>query len=374
VPRVSVIVPIFNGMAFLPAFFDSLAAALPDDSELILVDDGSDEPVWNTVPDFARAGSIVRLKNERNVGYSATVNRGFAAATGEIVVQLNTDLVLDPACVEAMIEVIARERRVGIVGSKLVFPTTGLIQHIGMAFGNFTKPHIYAELPATHPLCRVTREVQIMTGATVAMTRRVLDRLGPLDTQYFNVNEDIEHCLLAIRQGLRNFVSADSVAYHWKSRSGPARFARMDAGEAMFWSRWGATRDVDLARFVSEALEHVLGQAPRLADIPFQILDLSRGADRDIVSSCLERHWRGIETRIRHFRQTNNLGGGLQLPLVLPHWIANDPTPFVYLVDRYRELEENELWFESRRQIVEDELIVDLTGAALPTSELGPAR
>ena len=59
----------------------------------------------------------------------------------------------------------------------------------------------------------------------------------------------------------------------------------------------------------------------------------------------------------------------LRLPLVLPHWIADEPTPFIYLVDRYRELEENELWFVNRRRVVNDELIVDLTGAALRTSE-----
>jgi glycosyltransferase involved in cell wall biosynthesis len=43
VPRATVIVPMFNGVAFLPAFFESLAAALPGESQLVLVDDGSTE-------------------------------------------------------------------------------------------------------------------------------------------------------------------------------------------------------------------------------------------------------------------------------------------------------------------------------------------
>lgn len=65
----------------------------------------------------------------------------------------------------------------------------------------FTKPHIYFDLDAFHPLCCETREVQVQTGAAVAMTQRVLELLGPLDTGYYNVNNDIEHCLWPRRAG-----------------------------------------------------------------------------------------------------------------------------------------------------------------------------
>jgi GT2 family glycosyltransferase len=96
VPKVSAVVPIFNGTSYLPAFFDSVDRALPEGSELILVDDASTERVWETVPDFPTANRVVRLQNERNVGYATTVNRGFATAAEDVVVVLNTDLVLQP--------------------------------------------------------------------------------------------------------------------------------------------------------------------------------------------------------------------------------------------------------------------------------------
>lgn len=368
-PRVTVIVPIFNGMTFLPAFFESLKGALPAGSEVILVDDGSTEPVWATVSEIPQADGVVRLRNESNLGYSVAVNRAFGVSTGDVIVQLNSDLVLDRGCVTAMLELIKREQRVGIVGSKLVLPTTGGVQHVGMAFGNFTKPHVYSGLPADHPLCCRTREVQITTGATVAMTRRVLERIGPLNESYFNMNEDIEHCLLAVRAGLRNFVCAESLAYHWTSHSGPSRFAREDPGEAIFWTRWGASHDIDLDRFVDEALEHVLEANPRLVDFPFQIVDCSRGPDQTIVMRRLEARWPGIGERVHQHRQMNNPAPRLHLPLLLPHWIASEPRPFVYIVDRHDDLTENKLWFAGRRSVVDEELIVDLHGSALTTSE-----
>lgn len=368
-PSVSVVVPIFNGVAFLPAFFQSLNAALPHGSQVILIDDGSTEPVWETVPEFSTADSVTRLANDVNLGYSAAVNRGFRASTGDIVVQLNTDLVLDQKCITAMMDLIEREPRVGVVGSKLVFPTTGLVEHIGLCFGRFSKRRVFAQLPAVHPLCSKTREMQIVSGATVAMTHSVLEQIGPLDEEYFNRNEDIEHCLLAQQAGLRNFVCADSIAHHWKSHSGPARFARIASSDALFWSRWGSTCEPDLGRFVDEALDYVLEAAPGLADAPFTLLDLSRSSDQPIIVERLRSRWPLLDSGRGRFRQMNNPAERLSLELILPHWVAAEPTPFIYLVDSYRELEENALWFRNRQRVVQDELIADVNGAVIATSE-----
>jgi GT2 family glycosyltransferase len=369
-PRVSVIVPIFDGIAYLPSFFQSLTAALPDQSQLILVDDGSAQPVFNAVPEFPKASEVLRFRNERNLGYSIAVNRAFEVANGDIIIQLNTDLILHSDNITAMIDIIEREPKAGIIGSKLIFPTTGLIQHVGMAFGDHTKPHVYFELPSGHPLCEKTRECQIVTGATVGMTRIVLEQLGPLDARYFNHNEDIDHCLKAHRLGLKNFVCAESVAYHWESQSGPARFARVEASEAAFWATWGGAFEIDLGKFVDESLDHVMGTGTSLDEVSFEVLNLSRGVDEAIVLERLAQRWPGIRSRVRQLRQLNNPVKRLWLPMVLPNWLATEPRPFIYVVDHYRELEENVLWFQNRRRIVEDELIVDLTGAALRTSEV----
>jgi GT2 family glycosyltransferase len=370
VPRVSVIGPIFNGSAFLPAFFESLAGALPDQCQLIFVDDGSTEAVFGSLPEFPRASEVLLLRNEYNLGYSIAVNRGFEAATGEFVIQLNTDLILQPKSITAMVDLIERESNVGIVGSKLVFPTTGLVQHVGMAFGQHTKPHVYFELPSTHPLCEKSRECQIVTGATVAMSRAVLKRLGPLDENFFNHNEDIDHCLKARSLGLRNLVSTESVAYHWLSQSGPSRFVRIEESEAAFWSRWGGRYEVDLGKFVDEALDYVLTTDPSLERTDFEILNFARGIDQAIILGRLTQRWTGIQERIRHHRQLNNPVQRLWLPMVLPHWVVAEPKPFIYVVDRYRELEENVHWFQNRRRIVKEELIVDLTAAIVKTSEI----
>lgn len=368
-PTVSVIVAMYNGLQHLDAFYESLAAALPDQAEVIVVDDNSTEPVLEAVPELPRAESVIHLRNETNLGHSGSLNRGFEVAAGEVVVQLNSDLVLDVNCISAMIESIQREGDdLGIVGSRLVYPTTGRVQTVGMAFGFHSKRHVFRHLPANHPLCRRSREAQILSSATGAMTRRVYEAIGPLDEDLYNHNLDLDHCLRALEQGLRNYMCADSIAYHWRNRSGPIRYARVEAAEAAFWGKWGGRYRVDLGRFFDEAIDHLLSESPHLEDIPFSVLDLSRSEDQRIALERIEAHW-SVGGKIRSFRQMNNDSERLWLPLLVPNWIVHEPTPFIYLVDSQLELEENAMWFARRRNVVAEEIIVDLSGSAFTTSE-----
>ncbi|HSK48762.1 MAG TPA: hypothetical protein VLA05_12310, partial [Coriobacteriia bacterium] len=232
-----------------------------------------------------------------------------------------------------------------------------------------SKRHVFRHVPADHVLCRRSREVQVMSSATAALTKRVFERLGPLDEEQYNHNLDLDHCLRALELGLRNYMCANSVAYHWRNRSGPIRYARVEAAEAAFWSKWGGRYKVDLGDFFDEALAHLLSECPQLEDAPFAILDLTRGADREIALDRLEARWEGVSGRVRSFRQMGNDSDQLWLPLLVPNWLAHEPMPFIYLVDSHLELGENAMWFARRRGIVREEIIVDLSASACTTAE-----
>lgn len=366
---VSIIVPVFNGLRYLPRFFETLAAAAPAGSQLILVDDASSEPVLETFPDGEPYREVVILRNPFNSGYSAAVNRGFTEADGDVVIQLNTDLVLERHCIDNLLAWLDDHPKAGIIGSKLLFPTTGRVQHVGMTFGAFSRRHFFYDMPADHPLCARSRRMQIISGAIVAMTRRVLDSIGPLDERYYNYNEDVDHCLRAVARGYENYVVANSVAHHWVSQSGPARFAGVREAEALFWGLWSEKREIDLDLFVDEALTHVIDTNPRLGDMPFKPLNLCRSLDEAILLEAIERRWPGATARVENRRMQNNARNSLWLGMDLPAHMAREPTPYLYMVDRTADLGQNRLWFESRLQLVEDEIILDLTGAIFTAHE-----
>ena len=369
-PSISIIVPIFNGIRYLPYFLQSLAEAAPPHAELIFVDDNSSEPVLDVIPDDFPVASVTKLWNEQNRGYSVAVNRGFAYANGDILIQLNTDLLLDRQCINAMVELIEKTPRAGVIGSKQLFPTTGLLRHIGMAFGKRRHRHIYSGMPADHPLCCKTRNMQIVSGSTVAMTKLVLADIGPLDERYYNTRENLDHCLKAHVRGYLNYTCAESIVYHWVSQSGPARFARVEEDDALFWADWTPLRSIDLGRFVDEALDHLLENNPQLIDYNFEPLSLCRSNDESLLLECIEQRWKGAGAKTHRTRVFNSSHTKLWLPMELPHRAMMNPSPYIYLVDRISQLSENRMWFEARHRIVESELIMDTTAVALTTREL----
>lgn len=100
-PKLSVVVPFQDESPSLQALHAELAAAvesLPFASELIFVDDASDDDGAAVVAAFARSDPRVRLLAiSPRSGQSAALEAGFRAARGDWIATLDADLQNDPA-------------------------------------------------------------------------------------------------------------------------------------------------------------------------------------------------------------------------------------------------------------------------------------
>jgi glycosyltransferase involved in cell wall biosynthesis len=105
-PRISVIVPIYNVEQYLPKCLESLAqqTLLPKDFEIILINDASPDNSFQIAKDFAKKHKNVKLLvNKRNLGLGRTRNRGIKEAKGEYLFFLDSDDYLDPIALETML-------------------------------------------------------------------------------------------------------------------------------------------------------------------------------------------------------------------------------------------------------------------------------
>jgi glycosyltransferase involved in cell wall biosynthesis len=88
---ISIITPFLNGLDLLS---DYEAATLG--AELVLIDNGSDEPTREALATLPpERGRVIR--NETNTGFAAANNQGYAQATGDIIIFLNSDIAGDPS-------------------------------------------------------------------------------------------------------------------------------------------------------------------------------------------------------------------------------------------------------------------------------------
>lgn len=90
-PKVSIIVPVYNVERYLRQCLDSLVNQTYQNIEIICVDDGSTDASSEILTEYALKNSKVRVIRQENSGLSVARNVGFSFATGEYVMYVDSD-------------------------------------------------------------------------------------------------------------------------------------------------------------------------------------------------------------------------------------------------------------------------------------------
>lgn len=283
----SIIIPVYNLAAITRQCLNHLFSRMPEsmEVEIVVVDDGSSDGTQACLAEFA--GRIRTVTHVRNQGYSSACNDGAAAASGEYLVFLNNDTIPLDGWLDALIRHAARDERVGIVGSKLLYPD-GTIQHSGIAFDRDRQPrHIYVGFPGDHPAVNKSRRMQMVTGASLLIKREVFDRAGGFDTSFVNGFEDVDLCLKVRELGFEVHYCHESVLYHLESVS-DRPIDHDNVNRRTFLERWKDRVEVDDWRdYVDDGLITIV--YPGTAYCPLNIkidpiLGTSQDEDAEIES------------------------------------------------------------------------------------------
>lgn len=116
-PLVSVLLSVHNGGETLAPALDSLLAQDFSDFEIVAVDDGSDDGSGGALEEYARRDARVKvLTNQRNIGLTRSLNRAFAASSGELIARQDADDVSEPGRLAAQAAFLAAQPKVGLLG------------------------------------------------------------------------------------------------------------------------------------------------------------------------------------------------------------------------------------------------------------------
>ncbi|MDR1726251.1 MAG: glycosyltransferase [Bacteroidales bacterium] len=239
--KLSIIIVNYNVVYFLDQCLASVYKALKntgensfnltDKSEIFVVDnnsvDNSVEMIKSKYPD------VILIENKHNVGFSKANNQAIKQSTGEYVLLLNPDTIVEEETFAKCISFMDKTEDCGGLGVKMIdgegkilkeskrgFPTpwvsfcklSGLIKlfphsrkYAGYYMGNLSYDKI--------------NEVEVLAGAFMMLKRECLKKTGLLDEDYFMYGEDIDLSYRITKAGYKNYFFPNTQIIHYKGES-----------------------------------------------------------------------------------------------------------------------------------------------------------
>jgi len=246
--KVSIIIPVFNKIEFTRLCLDRIGRHTGDvDYEVVIVDNASSD---GTEAWFSTAAALLPVplryhRNAENLGFARANNIGAGLATGEYLLFLNNDTLVQPRWLSDMVTIAADDPRVGVVGIKQLFPYTSVIYHTGIVFvGDGSPQHLYPHLDASLPYVNKQREYQAVTGACLLISAALFRECGGFDEAYVNGYEDIDLCMSVTKRGRTIVCCTSAFIYHYGQIS-EGRTAADDRNAQLFATKWANEIRVD---------------------------------------------------------------------------------------------------------------------------------
>lgn len=223
-PELTIVIVSYNTRDHLAACLRSLHEPPPAvGHDIVVVDnassDGSEEA--------ARAWPEVRvIQSGANLGFAKANNLGIRASAGEFVLLLNSDAVVPPGAVDALVADLRAHPDAAIVGPRIVdghgVPEISFGRMIGPLV-ELRRKHLMHAYAQRRPgaVRRVSRMLareghhDWVSGACLLARRSAAEEVGLFDERYFMYNEDVDFCAAIRARGHKvRFTPSVEIVHH----------------------------------------------------------------------------------------------------------------------------------------------------------------
>lgn len=224
-PRVSIVIPVFNQARYVQETVRSARGSQYDDLEIVVVNDGSTDP---RVGEELRAlRDVVLVEHASNRKVAAARNSGIAASSGELVMPLDADDLVDPTYVPKAVKALLRNRELAYIGC--YSQNFGLLDSTYVPVG-----HVPNLMLFLHTDGRCTK----------LFSREALDRVGGYDEE-LPAFEDWDLYLTLAKRGLKGDVIPEQLFFY-----------RRHAGSTVF--TWSNDKRIELLQYLMRKHRDVL--------------------------------------------------------------------------------------------------------------------
>jgi Fe-coproporphyrin III synthase len=231
------------------------------EKEIILIDNGSSEKINFDI--FKNLGSKIII-NDKNLGFAGGVNEGIKNSTGEYVLLLNSDVLIETNTISTLVNYLEINKNIGIIGPKIVYPdgrwqpSTGIFPTLISEFIRLSK--LYKIIPGgtidwlnsyNRNKILSIRDVNWITGGCMLIRKKLINEIGLFDENYFLGAEDFDYCYRAHKSGWKIIYYPDAKVshYHGFSSGGHNAISRLkkeQEGIDYFLKKFNSNKSINI--------------------------------------------------------------------------------------------------------------------------------
>jgi O-antigen biosynthesis protein len=319
---VKIVVPVYNAWHIARRCLEAVRTRTSWTYELVVVDDASDDYTRRNLVQWMdqhggvrQHGPVELLRNEKNRGFAATVNRGIRGSQFDVatyVCLLNSDVLVTPGWLTKMVLALESDER-----NAIVCPATNNTAVVDIPMSQGAS---YLHMNQALEAFAQRRYPEILpTGFCFMFRRSLLDEIGYFDEGFRDFGEETDFWWKAVKAGYRAVMADDTYVFHERASSYSSLGAEKHGGyrraaSARFnqlhpeWTEWRDANDVKKALGpLRQPVPPTLLRSPRdLYRICWLVHDARAcGAMRYIADIVNELCERGVNAKVAVLRREN---------------------------------------------------------------------
>ncbi len=228
----SIIIVNYNVKYFLEQCLHSvLKSSRNIKSEIFVVDNNSVDGSCSMVKE--KFPELTLIENKENVGFARANNQAIKKASGQYILILNPDTVVEEDTIEKCLEFMNNNRDAGSLGVKMIdgkgnflpeskrslpTPTVAFYKIFGLS-ALFPKSKRFGQYHLGFLDKEEVHEVDVLPGAFVLIRKKIMDQIGLLDEDFFMYGEDIDLSYRIKLAGFKNYYFPKTTIIHYKGES-----------------------------------------------------------------------------------------------------------------------------------------------------------
>ena len=220
--EVSIIIPVHNNFNYTYNCISSiLNAELQINYEIIIINDMStDETIFLKEKYFNNFTNLILYNTNKKNNFLLNCNKAAKFSRGKYLLFLNNDTKVHRDWLSSLINLIESDEKIGMVGSKLIYPNGTLQEAGGIVWSNGECSNYGRRKNADMPEYNYVKEVDYISGASIIIRKSVWNKVGGFDERYIPAYyEDTDFAFKLRKYGYKVIYQPKSVVEHYEGIS-----------------------------------------------------------------------------------------------------------------------------------------------------------